>query len=64
MHNNGSITEQFAMNVIACAFNKRTPDDFPELVLPLPDLTRTGVTVAHQAFTIRNQQPLSILSDA
>jgi hypothetical protein len=42
----------------------REPDNFPELMLPLPDVTRTGVTAAHQAFTMRNQEPLSVLSDA
>jgi hypothetical protein len=42
----------------------REPDNFPELVLPLPDLTRTVVTAAYQALTMRNQEPLSVLSDA
>jgi hypothetical protein len=42
----------------------REPDDFPELVLPLPDLTRTEVTAAQQAFTMRKKEPLSVLSDA
>jgi hypothetical protein len=64
MHDNDSITEQFAMNVIAWAFYKKTPDVFPDLVLPLPDLTRTELTVAQQAFTMRNQDTLRVLSDA
>ena len=37
---------------------------FPELVLHLPDLTRTGVTAAQQAFTMRNQELMCVLSDA
>jgi hypothetical protein len=63
MHDNDSITEQFAMNVIARAY-KWEPDHFAELVLPLTDLTRTEVTAAHQAFTMWNQEPLSNFSDA
>ena len=41
-----------------------TSDNFPELVLHLPDLTMTGVTAAHREFTMRNQAPMSVLSDA
>jgi hypothetical protein len=41
-----------------------TSDNFPELVLHLPDLTKTGVTAAQRAFTMRNQEPLSVLSNA
>ena len=41
-----------------------TSDDFPQLVLYLPDLTRTGVTAAHWAFTMRNYEPLTVLLDA
>jgi hypothetical protein len=40
------------------------PDNFPELVLPLPDLRRTEVTAAQQALTMRNQETQHQLSDA
>ena len=41
-----------------------TSDNFPELVLHLPDSTRTGMTAAQRAFTLQNQEPLRVLSDA
>ena len=42
----------------------RTSENFPELVLYLQDLTKTGVTAAQREITMRNQEPLSVLSDA
>jgi hypothetical protein len=38
-----------------------TSDNFQELVLHLPDLTRTGVAAAQWSFTMRNQEPFDCL---
>jgi hypothetical protein len=64
MHDNDCITKTICNECHCLGVLKRTPDDFPELVLPLPDLRRTVVTASHQAFTMRNQETLSVLSDA
>jgi hypothetical protein len=64
MHDNDSITEQFAMNVIAWAYKWGHLMIFQICFCILPDLTWTGVTAAQQAFTMRNQESLSVLSDA
>ncbi len=64
MHNNDSITEHFAMNVISLCSNIGTAEDVPDLGLHVPDLTTTGVTAAPRAFIMRNNEAFSVLSDA
>ena len=65
MHDNDTITDHFAMNVIAWAYKWGHLTIFQSwVVLHMPDLTRTRVTAAQRAFTTRNQEPLRVLSDA
>ncbi len=63
MHDNDSITEQFAMNVIAWAYKQGHLMIFQICCCILPDLTWTGVTADQQAITMRNQESLSVFSD-
>ncbi len=64
MHDIDSITEHFAMNVISLGVNIGTAEDVPDLGLHVPVSTTTGVTAAQQAFIRRNNEALSVLSDA
>jgi hypothetical protein len=64
MLDNGSITQHFAMNVIYLGSNTGTAEDVPDLGLHVPVLTTTGVTAAQRALIRRNNEALSVLSDA